>query len=104
MDEKLDKILTLLGEERETTGTLAVRLEEHIMDENRRCDIIAETQQDVLRALNGSNKGPGAFERIRVLEKFSESVKTWGMWLKVGVAGLIVKLVWEVVITAKGMG
>lgn len=101
MDEKLDTIIGMLTDDRQSATEVAERLEAHMIEELERSDSIAGTQQDVLRALNGSNKGPGAFERIRVLEKFTESAKTWGNWLKIGVAGLLLKFVWDVVIHAK---
>jgi hypothetical protein len=54
---------------------------------------------DLRSALYG-NGTVGFVERLRNLEELAASIKGWGRWLKVGVAGLIMKALWDLIVQA----
>lgn len=76
--------------------TVEERQREHIERNDEDHGNTARELRAMRKALHGNGE-PGITERLRTLERLAESITGWGRWLKVGVGGLVLKALWEII-------
>jgi hypothetical protein len=76
--------------------TVEQRQQEHIERNDADHGNTAKELRAMRKALHGNGE-PGIAERLRTLERLAESIIGWGMWLKVGVGGLVLKALWDII-------
>lgn len=59
---------------------------------------LEESMSRVLSALSGDTKEPGLLERVRLLESFQRTIRTWGSAIVVAIIVDVVARVWPKII------
>ncbi len=80
---------------------LETLIEGQAESERKWMDELADGHREVKRTLYG-NGDVGLTERVRTLERVAASISGWGKWLKTGVAGVILKALWDLTQTQTG--
>jgi hypothetical protein len=71
--------------------------ERHVQqNEEQHAEISAQVSR-VHHTMFGDNGGVGLTERVRILERLAQDVSGWGRWVKFGVAGMLLKAVWDLI-------
>jgi hypothetical protein len=81
----------------ESITRLNTRQEEHIANNDRQHAKFEARTAEVRKMLTGNGE-MGFSERLRNVERVAESVASWGRWIKFGVAGLVMKAVWDIIV------
>lgn len=80
---------------------LETRQEEHILRNEAQHEAIGVQTGELRKMLTGNGE-IGFSERLRNVERVAAGVMGWGRWIKFGVAGLMLKALWDIVIQQQG--